>query len=179
MSAASNSGSDTGSISDEEVFEVERIIGKQICYGEVRIVDLLSNWNHLMPFLTCYSFAPTLRKRRASYFVFNLNRSWTNSCTHLQKVIWTVSLLLIFCVCVFIKVKYHIKWQNYSDHHNTWEPVDNLSCQKLIDRYEERHADSIDSTEWDPKPKKIWSSQMIDGKVNSWHCFVFHSIFWF
>lgn len=67
---------------------------------------------------------------------------------------------------MFIKVKYYIKWKNYPNGHNSWEPVDNLSCEELMKAYEAKHARRIGSIEWDPKPKTILQQQTIDGKVS-------------
>lgn len=32
--------------------------------------------------------------------------------------------------------EYLIKWQNYPEKDNTWEPIENLSCQKLLEQFE-------------------------------------------
>ena len=37
------------------------------------------------------------------------------------------------------KVKYLVKWLGYEHCDNTWEPVTNLYCPKLIQEYEHRH----------------------------------------
>jgi len=34
------------------------------------------------------------------------------------------------------KVEYLLKWQEYDDEYNSWEPITNLSCIDLIEEYE-------------------------------------------
>lgn len=49
------------------------------------------------------------------------------------------------CVCVEIvslhsfarQVEYLLKWRNYSDNDNTWEPVEHLECPELIKAFED------------------------------------------
>ncbi|XP_053202890.1 chromobox protein homolog 3-like [Panonychus citri] len=36
------------------------------------------------------------------------------------------------------KVEYLLKWHGYDDRDNTWEPVDNLSCDALIENYKQQ-----------------------------------------
>jgi Chromo (CHRromatin Organisation MOdifier) domain len=35
-----------------------------------------------------------------------------------------------------LQIEYFLKWENYSDQENTWEPASSLGCYKLIEEYE-------------------------------------------
>jgi len=36
------------------------------------------------------------------------------------------------------KVEYYLKWLKYNDSANSWEPEENLNCDKLVNDFEER-----------------------------------------
>merc|ERR1712142_409056 len=35
-------------------------------------------------------------------------------------------------------VEYLVKWEGYDKLQNTWEPIDNLNCKKMMDEFEEK-----------------------------------------
>lgn len=46
-------------------------------------------------------------------------------------------------------IVYYVKWKNYSDEYNTWEPIENLSnCHKLLAQFLKTGPDQ-ERSEWD------------------------------
>ena len=49
------------------------------------------------------------------------------------------------------KVQYLIKWKGYANSENTWEPIENLYCTDLIEKFEKKYDKSM--TPHDPNKK--------------------------
>ena len=40
------------------------------------------------------------------------------------------------------KILYQVRWENYSEEHDTWEPAENLSnCKNMIEEFEKREEE--------------------------------------
>ena len=64
------------------------------------------------------------------------------------------------------RVEYYLKWKNYPDSENTWEPEDNLDCPDLIEEFERKRRQSQDGETLPPKKKpKVLSSSSDEAKV--------------
>ena len=44
------------------------------------------------------------------------------------------------------KIHYLVKWKGYDDKDNTWEPIENLFCSDLIEKFEKTFKNGDDST---------------------------------
>eukprot|EP00116_Pleurobrachia_bachei_P011198 sb/3471460/ len=51
-------------------------------------------------------------------------------------------------------VLYYLKWRNYPESDNTWEPVSNLECDELINEFEREHSAKGASAVNEPPKKK-------------------------
>ena len=50
------------------------------------------------------------------------------------------------------KVEYYVKWKNWDNpDDNTWEPIEHLECEELIQEYERTHKSDTKEVE---KPEK-------------------------
>lgn len=63
------------------------------------------------------------------------------------------------------KIKYLIKWKGYPSANNSWEPIRNLDCPRIIEQYEAKHTEADNTLKWLPRPTKILSAELIDEKV--------------
>ena len=53
------------------------------------------------------------------------------------------------------KPEYYVKWKNWPDEDNTWEPVDNLECEDLIAEFEKNQGKGKKAAEKrKPEPEK-------------------------
>merc|ERR1712226_384288 len=56
------------------------------------------------------------------------------------------------------KKEYLIKWKGFSDDHDTWEPLENLSCHELIEEFEQKLEAKRQKDK--RRKKKLHQSQM-------------------
>lgn len=60
------------------------------------------------------------------------------------------------------KIQYFLKWKDYSEEHNTWEPIENLHCKDLIKQFE----DNLKQKEREKLKEKEHLKQNEKKKVN-------------
>ncbi|CAF1268181.1 unnamed protein product [Didymodactylos carnosus] len=68
------------------------------------------------------------------------------------------------------RIQYLLKWKGWSSAYNTWEPIEHLNCDKLIEKYEQRQKHLTPITEHQPsiREQKIESSSvMFDNCIKS------------
>ena len=74
-----------------------------------------------------------------------------------QEEVYVVEKILQKRIAGEGKLEYYLKWIGYDDSYNTWEPVENLNCPKLISQFEN---DLKAKTELEfTKPKRRKSDQ--------------------
>lgn len=37
------------------------------------------------------------------------------------------------------KTEYYLKWKGHNERYNSWEPLENLTCKKLLKKFEKRN----------------------------------------
>lgn len=52
------------------------------------------------------------------------------------------------------KKYFKIRWKNYDESQDTWEPEDDLSCPEIIERYLEKHPEAAVAVKKTPKKEK-------------------------
>lgn len=88
--------------------------------------------------------------------------------------VFTVEKILKSRTCPDGTVEYFLKWHNYPDSENTWEPEDNLNCPDLIEEFKKRKGSTASTRAMRtdsppaPPPKKKMKTSSSDEKDKVW-----------
>lgn len=98
-------------------------------------------------------------------WVASRQRSYPNNKIGVQQLSINLILMSFRLVWFQFQIHYFIKWKNYPYEQNTWEPVWNLSCEELIQEYEENHPEPVQSkVDKMPKKRKIEKKKVSNSK---------------
>ncbi|EGT56635.1 hypothetical protein CAEBREN_18646 [Caenorhabditis brenneri] len=127
---------ETAIISDNETYEVEKIIGRKFENGTVYYQIKWKGWS---------KDAATWEPSK------NLNCNGLIKKFELEiKGTWTVEKILDKQM-INGRAMYQIKWQDWSHEDNTWEPKENILCKDLLEEFEKN---------WKKKPETKRSQPM-------------------
>ena len=58
------------------------------------------------------------------------------------------------------RINYLIKWKGYDDKDNTWEPIDNLFCSDLIEKFEKTYKNTESHNLQQTEMSGMWNQFM-------------------